>query len=184
MKTFYGTKLTSTALFDDKGRRQVVTRIKAEPLTVKYVKTDAKDGYFALVCSFGKKNLKEIKLQEAATQKPGDQIKAADLFKEGDLVKVTGTSKGRGFAGVVKRHGFHGVGGRTHGQSDRQRHPGSIGMRTTPGRLWKGKRMAGHYGVETVSVINLKVVSVEDSSLTVSGTIPGAKNSLVVINKL
>lgn len=107
--------------------------------------------------------------------KPKDKI---DL-KEGDLVKITGKSKGRGFAGVMKRHGFSGVGGRTHGQSDRQRHPGSIGMRTTPGRLWKGKRMAGHYGNATITLKNLKVVKVEADRLTITGTVPGARNSVL-----
>lgn len=104
-----------------------------------------------------------------------------ELIKSGDLVQVTGKSKGRGFAGVVKRHGFAGVGGRTHGQSDRQRHPGSIGMRTTPGRVWKGKRMAGHYGGETITFKRVTIVKAEDKALTVSGTIPGARNSVVKI---
>jgi large subunit ribosomal protein L3 len=183
MKTFFGTKLTSSAIFDDKGKRQVVTRIKAEPLTVKRIKTQAKDGYSALVCSLGSK-LHEIRLEAEPTVKAGDMIKAGDIFKDGDWVKVTGKSKGRGFAGVVKRHGFHGVGGRTHGQSDRQRHPGSIGMRTTPGRIWKGKRMAGHYGLETIAVKNLKVVKVEDNLLTISGTVPGSRNGSVTLFKL
>lgn len=101
----------------------------------------------------------------------------------GDIVKITGLSKGRGFAGVIKRHGFHGVGGRTHGQSDRQRHPGSIGMRTTPGRLWKGKKMAGRYGNATITIRNLKVIKVEADRLTLSGTVPGGRHSLIKIYK-
>ncbi len=183
MDTFFGTKLTSTSIYDDKGKRQVVTRIKIEPLTVKRVKTQEKDGYSALVCSLGKR-LKEIHLSEEPTVKVGDTIKVGDIFKDGDWVKVTGTSKGRGYAGVVKRHGFAGVGGRTHGQSDRQRHPGSIGMRTTPGRVWKNHRMAGHFGLDTVAVKNLKVIKVEEKLLTVSGTVPGSRNGFVTLFKL
>lgn len=108
-------------------------------------------------------------------------LKAPKDLMIGDLIKVTGKSKGRGFSGVVKRHGFSGVGGRTHGQSDRQRHPGSIGMRTTPGRLWKGKRMAGHYGNATITIKNVKVVKVENDVLTITGTVPGSRNSVLKI---
>lgn len=101
----------------------------------------------------------------------------------GDVVKATGKSKGRGFAGVMKRHGFSGVGGRTHGQSDRQRHPGSIGMRTTPGRIWKGKRMAGRYGNETITIKKLEIIKIEADQLTISGTIPGSRNALIKLQK-
>lgn len=112
------------------------------------------------------------------------ELTAPSGLQAGDKIKVTGKSKGRGFSGVVKRHGFAGVGGRTHGQSDRQRHPGSIGMRTTPGRVWKGKRMAGRYGNETVAVKNLQVVTVDDKKLTITGTVPGYRRRLVKIVKL
>lgn len=105
-------------------------------------------------------------------------------LSDGDRIKVSGKSKGRGFAGVVKRHGFHGVGGRTHGQSDRQRHPGSSGMRTTPGRLWKGKRMAGRYGNETIFIKNLTVVKVQPDLLTITGTVPGGRNALIKLRKI
>ncbi len=185
MKTFFGSKINSTSIFSDKGRRETVTLIKTEPLTVTQVKSQGKDGYWAVQVKVGK-NKREIRENQEPTVKPGDQIKIADIFKAGDLAKISGLSKGRGFAGVMKRHGFHGVGGRTHGQSDRQRHPGSIGMRTTPGRLWKGKRMAGHYGVETVTVKNLKIINLDEVAgvVTVSGTVPGSGNSILTLTKL
>ena len=115
--------------------------------------------------------------------KVGDKIDVG-LFKEGDLVNVTGVSKGKGFAGVVKRHGFAG-GPKTHGQSDRHRAPGSIGATTSPGRVLKGKRMAGHMGTEKVTVTKLKVFKAdpERNLLLVKGAVPGAKNGLVLIEK-
>ncbi len=114
----------------------------------------------------------------------GKQILVSDVFAPGDLIRVTGTSKGKGFAGVVKRHHFRG-GPRTHGQSDRERAPGSIGQTTTPGRVYKGKRMAGHMGVETITVRNLKIVAIDPQSgiLTVKGLVPGAKNGLLLLQK-
>lgn len=117
--------------------------------------------------------------------KVGDTIKLEQVLEVGDVVKVQGTSKGRGFAGVMKRHGFKG-GSRTHGQSDRMRAPGSIGAGTTPGRVLKGLRMAGHYGVETISVSNLIVLHVDTANQEVwlSGPVPGAFNSVVTIEKL
>jgi len=181
---FFATKLETSQTFDEKGNRVVVTCLQADPLTVKRIKTVEKDGYDALVCGVAaRKQPKELKLPNAADLKPGDQINCQDILKPGDLLKATGLSKGRGFAGVMKRHGFSG-GPKTHGQSDRSRAPGSIGMRTTPGRVWKGKKMAGHYGVETVTVKNLKVIKIEDNLLTVSGTVPGSKNSLLKLLKL
>lgn len=184
MKTFFATKINSSASFTDKGRRQTVTLLKTEPLTVTQVKSRDKDGYWAVQVSVGK-NKREIRESQEPTVKPGDQIKAADVLKSGDTIKVTGISKGRGFAGVVKRHGFHG-GPKTHGQSDRHRAPGSIGMRTTPGRVWKGKRMAGHYGVDTVTIKNLQVINLDEATgvVTVSGTVPGSRNGLLTLTKL
>jgi len=116
--------------------------------------------------------------------KVGQEIKASDVFVEGDEVRVTGTSKGKGFAGVVKRHGFRG-GPRTHGQSDRERAPGSIGQTTTPGRVYRGKRMAGRMGSDTVTLRGLKIVSVESETnvVKVKGLIPGGVGSLVLISK-
>lgn len=177
MNSFFGHKISTSSMFDAKNRRLPVTLIKAEPLTVKRIMAGR------VVCELPRKQLKELKDPKAAEFKVGDTIKVTDIFKAGDKVKVTGRSKGRGYAGVMKRHGFHGVGGRTHGQSDRQRHPGSIGMRTTPGRLWKGKRMAGHYGLETITIRNLQVVKVEDNQLVVSGTVPGSRHTLIQLTK-
>lgn len=181
---FFATKLTTSQTFDDQGNRVVVTSLQAGPLTVKRIKTVEKDGYSALVCGIpARKQLKELKDPKTTDFKSGDQIKISDVFQPGDLIKATGFSKGRGFAGVMKRHGFKG-GPKTHGQSDRPRSPGSIGMRTTPGRVWKGKKMAGHYGNETITVKNLKVIKIEDNLLTISGTVPGSRNSLLKLLKL
>lgn len=189
LDTFYAVKIATTQTFDPKGKRLVVTKLQASPLTVVQVKTKAKDGYDALKCSFfktlKKSYLKEIILTDSPTQKTGDEIKVADIFKSGDKLKASGLSIGRGFSGGMKRHGFHG-GPKTHGQSDRQRSPGSIGMRTTPGRVWKGHRMAGHYGNETKTIMNLSVFSVDEakSILTLIGTVPGSRRGLITLTKL
>jgi large subunit ribosomal protein L3 len=110
----------------------------------------------------------------------GEEVKSDLLFKVGDLVRVSGTSKGKGFAGVVKRHGFAG-GPKTHGQSDRWRAPGSAGQSTTPGRVYKGKRMAGRMGTDRVSVQNLKVVKVDEAGITLKGVVPGHKHGLIEV---
>lgn len=117
-------------------------------------------------------------------EKPGAQLSVDQVFQPGDRIRVTGTSKGKGFAGVVKRHHFRG-GPRTHGQSDRERAPGSIGQTTTPGRVYKGKRMAGRMGQDTVTVRNLTIVAVDPATqtITIKGLVPGAKNGLLVISK-
>lgn len=128
--------------------------------------------------------IREIRLDSEPELKVGDIVNVADIFSVGDKVAVTGTSKGKGFAGAVKRHGFAG-GPRTHGQSDRLRAPGSIGQGTDPGRVWKGKKMAGHMGAATVTVTNLRVVAVdtEKNELHLSGPIPGATKGLVIIKR-
>ncbi len=113
----------------------------------------------------------------------GDEIKPATLFKKGDIVDVSGTSKGKGFQGVVKRHHFAG-GPKTHGQSDRWRAPGSMGQSTTPGRVYKGKRMAGHMGSDRVTIKNLQVVDVNDEGIFVKGVIPGAKSGLIEVKSV
>lgn len=115
---------------------------------------------------------------------PGGEIKVESVFAPGDVIRVTGTSKGKGFAGVVKRHHFQG-GPRTHGQSDRERAPGSIGQTTTPGRVYRGKRMAGRMGNDTVTVRNLKVVAVDPTAqtITIKGLVPGAVSGLLIISK-
>lgn len=117
--------------------------------------------------------------------KPGTEIKAEEVFTAGDIVQVTGISKGKGFQGVVKRHHFKG-GPRTHGQSDRERAPGAIGSTTTPGRVYKGKRMAGRMGNDQVTIKNLKVIEIdaEKNILTISGLVPGGRNALLIIKKM
>ena len=135
--------------------------------------------------------LKEVRMDKepedvtGVALKVGDEIKVSDIFNPGDVIAVTGTSKGKGFAGVVKRHGFHG-GPRTHGQSDRERAPGSIGQTTTPGRVYRGKKMAGRMGGEQVTVKNLHIISVntESGEVEISGQIPGNPGSLVSITKI
>jgi large subunit ribosomal protein L3 len=129
--------------------------------------------------SIEKDNKKGIKINDSELY-IGDEIKPALLFKVNDLVHVTGTSKGKGFAGVVKRHNFKG-GPRTHGQSDRERAPGSIGQTTTPGRVYKGKRMAGRMGSETVTVRNLRIMAINEDGLVVKGLVPGATKGLLKV---
>ena len=191
------------------GTRVPVTFVSAGPCVVTQIKHEEKDGYWAVQLGFGKKNirnlnkplqghlrgvikekiaprfLREVRLKSEPKFKVGDIIKTTDVLQEGDLVSVTGTSKGKGFAGVIKRWGFHG-GPRTHGQSDRQRAPGSIGQGTDPGRVHKGKKMPGRMGGEQVTLKNLFVVSVDEknSRVALSGPIPGNANGLVVITKL
>jgi ribosomal protein L3 len=130
--------------------------------------------------SFGFRQLREIRPGAEAALKVGDTINMNDVLHVGDIVNVQGVTKGKGFAGVMKRHGFHG-GPRTHGQSDRMRAPGSIGNRTTPGRVFKGKRMAGHMGQEATTVKNLQVVFIDPTTneVWVSGPVPGAMSSIV-----
>ena len=166
------------------GLRIPVTKIGFGAVEVKAVKTQDKHGYWALQVKSGR-NLKEIRFEEAPAEKIGDQLKASEIFAVGDKVAVTGISKGKGFAGGVKRWHFKG-GPKTHGQSNRQRAPGSIGTTTTPGRVLKGKHMAGRMGGDKVTFKNLHVVSVnpEGSEITVSGPVPGRFGSLLLIKKL
>jgi large subunit ribosomal protein L3 len=195
-----GRKIGMTQLFRDDGE-VVVTAIEAGPCFVTQVKTEAKDGYSAVQLGFGetklfnspqKGHLKEIGQFKYLREFSGEDINSVqvgqkvdvDIFKPGDLLDVTGTSKGKGFAGVVKRHHFAG-GPKTHGQSDRHRAPGSIGATTSPGRVLKGTRMAGHMGDRRVTVRNLKVVSVDLARhlLLVNGAVPGSKKGLLLIKK-
>lgn len=136
---------------------------------------------FFLAAGFSPRFVKEVKTSSEI--KPGDKI-SVSVFEAGDEVKITGITKGRGFAGVVKRHGFHG-GPKTHGQSDRHRAPGSIGAGTTPGRVYKGKKMAGHMGAVQMTTTGLEVIEVDTGTNTimVKGAVPGAKNSLLIIEK-
>jgi len=181
--SFFGTKLDTAQAFDDKGNRLVVTNIAASPLKVTQLKTTKKDGYWAVQVAVGKR-LRELRFNQEPKLKLGDQLKLTDIFKPGDKVKVTGLSKGRGFAGTTKRWGFA-TGPRTHGQSDRQRAPGSIGQGTNPGRVWKGKKMSGRFGQETKAISNLQVTLVDEKNnlLQVSGTVPGSRHTLLKITK-
>lgn len=201
---FIGQKKEQVQKFLENGKRIPVTEIATPGTPVVQVKTIEKDGYTALQLAFGsRKNgtqaikghvkganlqnaprfLREIRLEnEENLPVVGDTLKVIDVFKPGDVVDVTGISKGKGFAGVVKRHHFKG-GPRTHGQSDRERAPGSIGQTTTPGRVYKGKRMAGHMGHERVTVRNLQVVAVTDTTVLIKGLVPGAVNTLLIITK-
>ena len=196
-----GRKIGMTQVFHGNGTVEAVTAIEAGPCFVTQVRRADTDGYDAVQLGFGTakrlnepekghlkkvgllKHLREFKASDIDSIEVGQKVDVG-MFQAGDLVDVTGTSKGRGFAGVVKRHHFRG-GPKTHGQSDRHRAPGSIGATTTPGRVFKGLRMAGHMGNERVTVRRLKVVEAdpERNLLLVRGAVPGAKNGLVAVRK-
>jgi len=191
-----------TTYYHDDGTAEPVTVVEVGPCTVTQVKTEARDGYEAVQVGFGRANklnradtghqsrsggnfaqLQEFDVDDLSEFEVGQELKA-DVFEAGDLVKVVGTSKGRGFAGVVRRYNFRG-GPKTHGQSDRHRAPGSIGAGSSPGRVWPGTRMSGHYGVDRITVKGLKVLAadVDKNVVLVKGSVPGAKNGLVRIEK-
>lgn len=196
-----GRKIGMTQIFQENGRVEAITAIEAGPCFVTQVKRVAKGGYDAVQLGFGTakrlnlpekghlknvgllKHLREFEASDIDSIEVGQKVDTS-IFEPGDLVDVTGISKGKGFAGVVKRYHFAG-GPKTHGQSDRHRAPGSIGATTTPGRVFKGKRMAGHMGDERVTVRRLKVVEAdaERNLLLVHGAVPGAKKGLVIIRK-
>ena len=206
MPGLLGKKLGMSSIFDAEGEMIPVTVIKVDPCKVVNIRTTEKDGYEAVQLGFGerkekhlnkplagyfKKNnvtpafkLKEYKGFDTAEMKIGDEIKV-DFFKEGEKIKVRGKSIGKGFQGVMKRHGFGGVGGTTHGQSDRLRAPGSIGQSSYPSRVFKGQRMAGRTGHTNVTTANLKVVKIvpEENILMVRGAVPGSANSIVELLK-
>ncbi|GIK38282.1 MAG: 50S ribosomal protein L3 [Chloroflexota bacterium] len=194
-----------TQIVDEKGIIIPVTVIEAGPCYVTQKRTVENDGYSAIQLGFGDlrqkslnkpkaghlkksgapavKYLREFRVANPDDYQEGQKIDAS-IFAAGDMVDVIGTSKGKGFAGGVKRHGFSG-GPKTHGQSDRWRAPGSVGAGTTPGRVWKGTKMAGRMGNDRVTVQNLKValVDVEKNVIAVRGAVPGAKNGLVIVRK-
>jgi large subunit ribosomal protein L3 len=196
-----GKKIGMSQVFRDSGTLSAVTAIEAGPCTVTRVKTVEKDGYNAVQLGFGETKrsgtsrrghpkepvhfeyLREFRLDDIKDIEEGQKIDAS-LFKSGDLVDITGLSKGKGFAGVVKKYGFAG-GPKTHGQSDRHRAPGSIGASASPGRVYKGQRMAGQMGDKRVTMHNLEVFQAdpERNLLLVSGAVPGARNSLLLIKK-
>ena len=198
-----GKKLGMTQVFDEGGKTEAVTAIEAGPCTVTQIKTVEKEGYDAAQLGFGEmkkpksgrrkrakeketikyKHRREFRIDTGQEVEAGQKIDVS-LFKAGDLVDVTGISKGKGFAGSVKRHHFAG-GPKTHGQSDRHRAPGSIGATTTPGRVFKGMRMAGHMGNRRVTVCNLEVFKADPARnlLLVKGAVPGTRNGLLLIRK-
>ncbi len=199
-----GKKLGMTQVFDAKGELIPVTVIQAGPCTVVQLKTASSDGYAAVQLGFGEKKpqratkayrnhclkagkgvftaLREFRDPPGDGYAIGQEITVDTLFKEGDRVDVSGTTKGRGYAGVIKRHGFGGFPG-SHGTHEYFRHGGSIGNRSYPGRVFKGKRMAGQYGNERDTTQNLEVIAVRPSEhvLLIRGAVPGARNGLVVI---
>jgi len=205
MSGIIGKKIGMTSLFAADGKHIPCTVIEAGPCVVTQVKTEDKDGYNAVQLAFGDKKesrtssamkghfkktnstpkKKVVEFRHFAEAPEVGATLKADLFAEGDFVDVIGTSKGKGFQGVVKRHGFSGVGGQTHGQHDRQRAPGSRGASSFPSRVLKGIRTAGHMGAERVKVQNLQVVKVdaEKNLLIVRGAIPGHNGSYVTLEK-
>ena len=204
MSGIIGRKIGMTSIYSAEGKSQPCTLVEAGPCVVTQVKTIDRDGYDAVQLGFGnrkekntpnalkghfkkanttpKSKLVEFKGFESCNA--GDEINVS-IFEEGEFVDVTGTSKGKGFQGVVKRHGFAGVGQATHGQHNRLRAPGSIGAASYPARVFKGMKMAGRMGTDTVKVQNLRVLKVvtDKNLLVVKGCIPGAKNAYVTIQK-
>lgn len=206
MSGMIGRKIGMTSVFDDAGNSIPCTVIEAGPNVVTQVRNDERDGYEAVQLAFGKKKAKNVskalnghfeaagttakrKVKEfrgdAGDQALGDEVRVEDVFVEGEQIDVVGTSKGKGFQGVVKRHGFGGVGMRTHGQHNRERAPGSIGASSDPSRVFKGMRMGGQMGNARVKVKNLRVVRVlaEHNLILVKGAVPGPKNGLVELYK-
>ncbi|MFD2827283.1 LSU ribosomal protein L3P [Leeuwenhoekiella aestuarii] len=203
MSGLIGKKVGMTSIFDENGKNIPCTVIEAGPCVVTQVRTEEVDGYSALQLGFddaktankaaqghAKKagtvaKRKVVEFQEFEGEyKLGDAV-TVEVFKEGQFVDIAGTSKGKGFQGVVKRHGFGGVGQSTHGQHNRLRAPGSIGAASYPARVFKGMRMAGQMGNERVKVQNLRVLKVvaEKNLLVVKGCVPGHKNSYVIIER-
>ena len=203
MSGLIGKKIGMTSIFDEKGKNIPCTVIEAGPCIVTQVRTKEVDGYEALQLGFDDKKTvnkaAEGHAKKAGTvakrkvvefrgynedYKLGDSV-TVEHFKEGEFVDIAGTSKGKGFQGVVKRHGFGGVGQATHGQHNRLRAPGSIGAASYPARVFKGMKMAGRMGGERVKVENLRVLKVvaDKNLLVVKGCVPGSKNSYVIISK-
>lgn len=206
MSGIIGKKIAMTSLFDENGKNIPCTIIQAGPCVVTQVRTEEKDGYKSVQLGFDdakekntpaalkghfkkagttpKRKLVEFYGAFVDELELGKEV-TVDIFKEGEYVDITGVSKGKGFQGVVKRHGFSGVGQATHGQHNRLRAPGSIGAGSDPSRVFKGMRMAGRMGGKNVTVQNLNVVKIdnEENLLIVKGAVPGPKNSYVIIRK-
>ena len=205
MPGLIGKKIGMTSVFGADGKNIPCTVVEAGPCVVTQIRTVEKDGYAAVQLAYDeisekhaskplmghfakagttpKRKLVEFKADFAQELKLGDTLTVADVFANTVYVDVVGTSKGKGFQGVVKRHGFAGVGGKTHGQHNRLRHPGSLGASSWPSRVFKGLRMAGHMGNERVKVFNLEVIKIipENNLLVLKGSVPGAKGSYVIL---
>ena len=210
MPGIIGRKVGMTSVFDAEGQNVAVTVIEAGPCVVTQVKNVETDGYRAVQLAFGEKKEKNtskpmlghFKKANTTPKKAvvefrdfrkefegivelGKEIRVQDVFAEGDFLDAVGTSKGKGFQGVVKRHGFAGVGGQTHGQHNRLRAPGSMGNASFASRVIKGKRLAGRMGGDRVKTTNLKVVKImpEQNLILISGSVPGPKNSTIILQK-
>lgn len=205
MKGIIGKKIGMTSIFTPDGKQQACTIIEAGPCVVSQVKTKENDGYSAVQLAYGDKREKHVNKSEAghfakasasakrtvkefrdfSIEKSLGEIITCDIFSEGEKVDVVGTSKGKGFQGVVKRHGFSGVGEQSHGQHDRQRAPGSIGNSSDASRVFKGMRMAGRMGGDRVKAKSLKVLRIfaEKNYILVNGSVPGHNGSIVLIQK-
>ena len=205
MPGLIGKKIGMTSVFGADGKNIPCTVVEAGPCVVTQIRTVEKDGYAAVQLAYDeisekhaskplmghfakagttpKRKLVEFKADFAQDLKLGDVLTVADVFANTAYIDVVGTSKGKGFQGVVKRHGFAGVGGQTHGQHNRLRHPGSLGASSWPSRVFKGMRMAGHMGNERVKIFNLEVIKVipENNLLVLKGSVPGAKGSYVIL---
>jgi large subunit ribosomal protein L3 len=204
MAGIIGKKIGMTSIYSAKGKNLPCTLIEAGPCVITQIKSEEIDGYNSIQLGFGEKKEKNTPkamqghfAKSKTTPKRklvefkgfndvnlGDTINV-DIFQEGEYVDVSGTSKGKGFQGVVKRHNFRGVGQATHGQHNRLRAPGSIGAASYPARVFKGMKMAGRMGGETIKVLNLQVVKVitDKNILVVAGSVPGAKGSYLIIKK-
>jgi large subunit ribosomal protein L3 len=210
MPGIIGRKVGMTSVFDAAGQSLAVTVIEAGPCVVTQVKNVETDGYRAVQLAFGEKKEKntskpmlghfkkanttpkrsvvefrDFKSEFEGLVELGKEIRVADIFAEGDFLDAVGTSKGKGFQGVVKRHGFAGVGGQTHGQHNRLRAPGSMGNASFASRVIKGKRLAGRMGGDRVKTTNLKVVKIlaDQNLILISGSVPGPKNSTIILQK-
>lgn len=205
MSGLIGKKIGMTSIFDENGKNIPCTVIQAGPCVVTQVRTEENDGYTAVQLGFDDKTEKSAtQAEKGHAKKAGTSVKkkvaefkgfeeeynlgdtiTVEHFEEGEFVDITGTSKGKGFQGVVKRHGFGGVGQATHGQHNRLRAPGSIGAASYPARVFKGMRMAGRMGTDTVKVQNLRVLKVvaDQNLIVVKGCVPGHKNAYVKIEK-
>jgi large subunit ribosomal protein L3 len=205
MKGIIGKKVGMTSIFDPSGKQTACTIIEAGPCVVTQVRTKETDGYEALQLSFGEKNDKHStqaeknhfakastspkkfskEFRNTTLEKNIGETVTVDIFSEGDKVEVVGTTKGKGFQGVVKRHGFHGVGQQSHGQHDRQRAPGSLGNSSDAARVMKGMKMGGRMGTDRVKMKGLKVLKIfaDKNYILVSGSVPGHNGSIVLIQK-